>query len=73
MNTCVQFGLFNSATGTVVDIIYKNGRKIFLDVVMVDFPKYTGPAFIDEHPTFVPIFAVERSVDCNCRGCKRIH
>ena len=74
VNTCVQYGLFNGATGTVVDIIYKNGRTndTLPDVVMVDFPKYTGPSFLEGHPTIVPIFAVERRVDCSCRGCKRI-
>ena len=74
VNTNVQFGLFNGATGTVVDIIYENGRtnEKMPSVVMVDFPKYTGPPFLEEHPTVVPIFAVERRIDCCCRGCKRI-
>ena len=42
---CVQFGLFNGATGTVVDIIYKNRRtnETLPDIALVDFPKYTGP------------------------------
>ena len=60
-NLCVQNGLYNGATGTAVDIIYSNGRTndTLPDVVMVEFPKYSGPAFLDDSPKIVPIFAID--------------
>ena len=72
-NLCVQNGLYNGATGTVVDIIYSNGctNDTLPDVVMVEFPKYSGPAFLDDSPKIVPIFAIERRIDCSCKGCTR--
>jgi hypothetical protein len=51
-NLLVQEGLYNGATGVVVDIIYENGKnpKTGLpDVVMVDFPKYTGPPLLNNN------------------------
>ena len=38
---------------------------------MVNFPKYTGPAFIQSNPNIVPIRPVERRIDCSCENCKR--
>ena len=37
--------------------------------ILVDFPHYSGPALIKEHPTWVPVFPVERRLICNC--CSR--
>ena len=37
---------------------------------MVDFPRYSGPPFLDARPHLVPIVPVERSLDCNCHACK---
>jgi hypothetical protein len=39
-NLCVPFGLFNGATGTIIDLIYKNENRpenSIPDVVMVQF------------------------------------
>jgi hypothetical protein len=36
------------------------------DVVMVQFDNYSGPPFIEENPTIVPIVPVERKIDCSC-------
>ena len=73
-NLCVPFGLYNGAPGKVRDIVYKDGRKPsdgLPDVVLVEFPKYSGPPFLEHHPKIVPIVPVERRIDCLCHGCKR--
>ena len=73
-NLSVKCGLFNRAPGTVVDIIYLNGKKpqdSLPDVVMVEFSTYNGPPFIQDKPKLIPIVPIERHVDCNCFSCKR--
>jgi ATP-dependent exoDNAse (exonuclease V) alpha subunit len=49
----------NGAMGTVRGIVYENNLGQ-LPVVLVDFPSYTGPAFISSQPTVVPIAQVKR-------------
>ncbi|KAK3093512.1 hypothetical protein FSP39_016633 [Pinctada imbricata] len=74
VNLCVPFGLFNGALGYVVDIIYKTGRRPtdgLPDVVMVNFPNYTGPSLIPELKTIVPIIPVTRKIECRCFSCSR--
>ena len=77
MLTCnlnVSAGLFNGACVTAGDIVYQNGHKppdCFQDAVMVHFPGYTGPAFIEEDPKVVPIVPVTRKIDCKCHCCFR--
>ena len=73
VSLCVKFGLFNGAVGTVEDILYLNGRKppALPDVVMVEVPNYSGPPFITEKPKVIPIFPVERKIECRCNFCKR--
>ena len=74
VNLCVPFGLFNGATGTVVDIIYLNGKRpenSLPDVVMVEFDSYTGPGFVQESKKNVPIFPTDRKIDCYCNSCFR--
>lgn len=73
-NLNVPFGLFNGSMGTVVDILYLDGKKTkdsLPNVVMVEFQKYSGPPFLLSHPKLVPIVPVERKLDCNCYQCKR--
>ena len=73
-NINIPYGLFNGSMGTVVDIIYCDGRSPSdsqPDVIMVNFPKYTGPPFIESHPNVVPIIPVERRIDCGCNNCTR--
>lgn len=51
-NLCVPFGLFNGATGTIIDLINKNENRpenSLPDVVMVQFDNNNGPSFIDEN------------------------
>ncbi|XP_021343371.1 ATP-dependent DNA helicase PIF1-like [Mizuhopecten yessoensis] len=46
VNLCVPYGLFNGAMGRVTDIIYLENKRYpqsLPDVVMVEFPNYTGP------------------------------
>ena len=51
VNTCVKYGLFNGASGRVMVTIYLDGRKPsdgLPDVVMVEFPSYTGlPLYLE--------------------------
>ena len=73
-NLNIPYGLFNGSMGTVVDIIYRDGKcpsDSLPDVVMVHFPKFTGPAFIESHPKVVPIVPVERKIECGCKNCIR--
>ncbi len=74
VDICVQYGLFNGAVGKVIDIIYRGGTRTensLPDAVMVEFPNYSGPAFIFENPKVVPIFPAEGRIDCVCHYCKR--
>ena len=41
------------------------------DVVLVRFPGYRGPPYMNEDPTVVPIIPLSRSTECACR-CKRL-
>ena len=72
-----DWGLYNGAVGTVVDIVYKDGCRPsddpapLPDVVFVRFPGYKGPSYINEDPTLVPIVPVSRSTECACQ-CKRL-
>ena len=71
---CVAFGLFNGATGTIIDLIYRNESQpehYLPDVVMVQFDNYSGSPFIEENPKMFLIVPVERKIDCNCCGCRR--
>ncbi|CAC5381911.1 PIF1 [Mytilus coruscus] len=56
VNIYVPFCLFNGAIGNIVDII--------------DLNSYTGSAFIEHNPKLVPIFPVERKLDCRCNSCR---
>ena len=77
VNLKADWGLYNGAVGTVVDIVYKDGRRPtddpapLPDVVLVRFPGYRGPSYVNEDPTVVPIVPVSHSTDCACR-CKRL-
>jgi hypothetical protein len=73
--SCIPYGLFNGAIGTVVDIIYKTGCNpinSLTEVVMVEFPNYNGPSFTEENPKIVPIVPVERRLQCSCHSRQTI-
>ena len=69
-NLNVSYGLFNGSVGKVVDIIYTQGKtpaSDLPDVVMAEFPTYSGPSFY-ESTKIVPIVPIERRLDCPCHG-----
>ena len=55
VNLCVQYGLSNGAMGIVRDIIYQANTKApgLSGLLLVEFPRYTGPTFILKNPKFV--------------------
>ena len=57
MNLWSSVGLFNGATGTVVDIIYQNNHQPpdLPIAVIVEFENYRGPVFIENQPLCIPI------------------
>ena len=74
VNLCVQYGLFNGAMGTIKDILFGAGKgpsNALPEVILVEFPGYTGPPFLSENKKIVPITPVERRIDCTCHYCKR--
>ena len=77
VNLKAEWGLYNGAVGTVVDIVYADGCRPsddpapLPDVVFVRFPGYKGPPYINEDPTLVSIVPVSRSTECTCH-CKRL-
>ena len=77
VNLKADWGLYNGAVGTVVDIVYKDGRRPtddpapLPDVVLVRFPGYRGATVHEWRSDSVPIVPVSRSTECACR-CKRL-
>ncbi|XP_066927171.1 uncharacterized protein [Clytia hemisphaerica] len=65
------FGLNNGAIGKVIAILFGRGKAPpeFPEAVVVDFPRYKGPAWLPEHPTWVPIPVNESRCENNC--CSR--
>ena len=66
-----SLGLNNGAIGKVIAVLYAEGvgPPAFPEAVVVDFPRYKGPSWIHEHPTWVPIPVNEARCDSNC--CSR--
>ena len=54
-----KIGLFNGSIGKVIEIIYAQGESPntghFPQYVLVEFPSYTGKAFYELQPKWVPI------------------
>ena len=63
-------GLCNGAIGKVEDMWSSEDDRSDM-VVVVDFPKYVGPPWISEHPTWVPIRMTSRENFCPCHKCSR--
>ena len=61
-------GLNNGAMGTVVSILFEagSGPPQFPNAVVVDFNGYKGPAWIVDHPTWVPIPVNQARCETNC-------
>ena len=50
-------GLINGSIGRIFKIIYSPGRQppMLPDLLLVEFPKYLGPSFLDSHDHIVPL------------------
>ena len=62
MNLWSHVGLCNGATGTVRHIIYDHRPPNLPLPVILQFDNYRGPAFIDSHPSCIPIWPVTVSL-----------
>lgn len=69
-----NWGLYNGALGTIVGFKFRHGQNPqtgdLPEYVVVDFPSYTGPAWIEDKPTLVPIPTVR--IPCK-KGCCEAH
>ena len=56
-NLWQQVGLCNGAEGTVTDLLYAHGHKppSLPIAILVNFPDYRGPPFIETKPNCIPI------------------
>ena len=57
-NIWQEKGLYNGATGTVIDIRMEKGTKPSTDLplyIILDMDEYTGPVWDERNPTYVPI------------------
>ena len=65
-----EWGLYNGSQGVVKDIVYKPGESPNLgdqpEYVLVEFPQYKGPAFLEKFPKYVPIVPIQHSCDKFC-------
>ncbi len=70
-NFLPNWGLYNGSIGTVMDIVFRPGdNPNHGDLplyILVDFPQYKGPIYIEGRPNLVPIPIVETT--CNFKGC----
>ena len=69
-NLCPQWGLYHGARGKVLDIVYHPDHSPPDDLpmyVLVDFPQYCGPPFVEAAPTVVPIAPI--NVPCKFGFC----
>ena len=73
-NLCPKWGLYHGARGKVLDIVYHPSQSPPEDLplyVLVDFPQYCGPAFIEGNPTVIPVAPIKvpcnRPTFCCCR------
>jgi hypothetical protein len=71
-----NWGLFNGAIGTVVDIIFREGEHPneghLLTVVIVDLKHNRGPIWDNDNPTHVPIVPIQRRCEPMCCKIKQI-
>ena len=65
------YKLNNGAVGTVISIVYNRDKSPpeFPEFIVVDFEKHDGPAWVDSHPTWIPISSMEVRCEDNC--CSR--
>jgi hypothetical protein len=70
-NPMPEWGLYHGSRGTIIDIIFEqdespNNQDLPL-YVLVDFPQYSGPAFDQQYPTYVPIAPI--TMPCKFKNC----
>jgi len=74
-NFCPEWGLYNGSIGTVKDIVFKKdhspNNNNLPQYTVVEFPDYKGPAWLPEHPKYVPLPNVVS--ECDLRCCSREH
>ena len=75
-NILPEWGLFNGGIGTIMDIVFHEGEgpnsNDLPAYILVEFPQYTGPAMIEEHPTYVALTPISGECDNDrCKTCKR--
>ena len=54
----VKFWQFNGTVGNVMDIICSRGKSPqdeFPNFILVEFPKFKGPPFMEDHPTWIHV------------------
>ena len=75
-NAKPEWGLFHGSMGKIIDIVYRQDESPSLGYlplyVLVDFHLYIGPAFDEDHPTYVPIPVHIARCQFNC-GCERTY
>jgi hypothetical protein len=71
-----KWGLYNGEIGTVVDIIFLEGKNTneghLPTVVVVDLKHYRGPVWDEENSTHVPIVPIQRRCEPMCCTRKQI-
>ena len=62
-NLWVSAGLVNGSLGEIISIFYKESTSPpqLPTFVVVEFPKYIGPAWDETNPTHLPIPAIKRN------------
>ena len=71
-NLWVAKGLVNGSIGHVMHIIYsENGPPSLPSVVICNFPGYTGPSFLPDHPHSFPIVPIQRIWHDKSTVCSR--
>jgi hypothetical protein len=69
-----DWGLFNGALGVVKEIVFKEEESpldgYLPQYVIVDFPTYCGPIWLESHPSWVPIPAIEIQCPNYCCSIK---
>ena len=65
-----DWGLYNGCIGTVMEIVFEDNQNP-LDgchpkYVIVEFPEYCGPAWMEDKPKWVPIPTIEMNCDKHC-------
>lgn len=63
----------NGSAGTIVKILYQSGQKPpnLPIAVVINFDKYYGPPFLQDHPNSIPIPPITFEWECNGQRLSR--